>query len=158
MITSFWRDSSSEWLFNHQPPMAPANVSNAFCRPALTRRLLRIGAGLMRCASAFIAFPPVRRPRHSGRGPVPESVEPGADRPEPGRIDRVDAARALGLVAHQPRLLQHLQMLRHGRPADRQPRGELAHRHRPLGEPLDDRLAHRLGKRGKQVSHSLPLV
>ena len=44
----------------------------------------------------------------SGEGIIPEPIEPLADRTQPCRIDAIDAPRAFGVVAHEPRLLQSL--------------------------------------------------
>jgi len=86
-------------------------------------------------------------------------VEPGAHHRYPARVNPVDAFRALGLIDHELRLLQRAQMLRHGRPRDRQPSRQLADRLRPLRHPLEDRAPRRVGKGIKglrSVSHYLP--
>src|SRR5919109_1222930 len=59
-----------------------------------------------------------RRPV-AGQRLVPEVVEVGAERAEPVRVQLIDAAGAVLAVHDQLRLLQHLQVLRDGGPADR---------------------------------------
>src|SRR5262245_65903414 len=54
---------------------------------------------------------------------VPEAIEPLADLIEARRVDRVESPRALGTVGDQPRLLEHPQVLRHGRTANINPLG-----------------------------------
>ena len=45
-------------------------------------------------------------------GFAPEPLELGAQRGHTGRVELVDAAIASGSVEHQPRVLQHLQVLK----------------------------------------------
>src|SRR5579863_4850600 len=71
-------------------------------------------------------------------GAGPEPVELCAEFGETGWIDRVDAAIARLPVDHQPGFLERLEMLRDGRPADRQSKGEIADRGRALGQALED--------------------
>jgi hypothetical protein len=92
-------------------------------------------------------------------GAVPELVEPGAHGAQPLRIDGVDAARPILAVADQAGVLQHLQVLRDRGPADRQARGDLAHRARPGRQPLQHPAAGGIGQGGEGgvvVSHDLP--
>src|SRR5918998_6902609 len=56
----------------------------------------------------------------------PEPLEVGAQGADPVGVQPVDAAVSRLLVDHEPRLLQHLQVLRDGRPTDRQLAGEVA--------------------------------
>ena len=53
-------------------------------------------------------------------------------------VDPVEPASPLLAVAHEARLLQHPQVLRDRRPADRQAMGELADRARAFLERLED--------------------
>jgi hypothetical protein len=89
---------------------------------------------------------------------VREPVEPGPDRAEAPQVDEVDAAGAVRPVVDEARLLQQLQVLRDGRPADRQPRGERADRLRAIVQFFEDPPAGRVGDRreGNCVSHDLP--
>src|SRR4029450_8088917 len=80
------------------------------------------------------------------KGFCPEPVELGAKRIHAVRVELVDATGADGAVDHQPGLLQHLEMLRDGRPADRQPVRELADRLRTLGQTLEDLASRRVPK------------
>ena len=55
----------------------------------------------------------------------PESVEPAADGGEATPVERVQPPRAFGSVEHELRLLEHLQVLRHGGAAHGHTLGEL---------------------------------
>ncbi len=85
-------------------------------------------------------------------------------RPDPARIEMIDAPGALRGLPDQSGLLQNLQMLRDGGPADRQSRGKLADRHGSLRHAFEDRATGRIAKGGKtllssdSVTHDLPLV
>ena len=88
----------------------------------------------------------------------PELIEPGPELAEPFRVDLVDVPSALRLVDHEPRVLQDLEVLRHGRPADRQLARELADRARRAREPLEDLAPGRVGEGregDRSVSHTL---
>ena len=54
-------------------------------------------------------------------------------------IQFINPARTIAPVAHQPRILQHAQVLRNGRPRYRQARGKLAHRLRVIAKHLKNR-------------------
>ena len=54
------------------------------------------------------------------------------------RVQPVDPPGAHRPLGDQAGVLEHLQVLRHRRPADRQRVGQLAHRPRPLGQARDD--------------------
>jgi hypothetical protein len=90
---------------------------------------------------------------------APELVEPDADGGEAGRIDVVDAPRALRPVGDEAGRLEDLQMLLHGRPAHRQAARQLADRMRPARHALEHAASRRVAKgceRGRNVSHNLP--
>src|SRR3954452_24425207 len=70
---------------------------------------------------------------------VPEVVEVSAQQAQSLGIDLVDAPGADSLVDDQPGVLEHLQVLRDGGPADRQLPGQLTDRPGPLGQVLEDR-------------------
>ena len=78
---------------------------------------------------------------------APELLEVVADGGEPGGIDGVDAPGAVGVVTHQPGVLQHLEVLAHRRPAHRQLPGELPHGARRPGDACEDRASGRIGER-----------
>jgi hypothetical protein len=89
---------------------------------------------------------------------VPETLELGAKRAYARRVELVDPAGPGGPVHHQPRPLEHLEVLRDGRPADRQPTGKLSDRPRPVRETLEDRAPRRIAEGGPRVglvSHHL---
>jgi len=87
----------------------------------------------------------------SGQRLVPEVVEVCAQPLQPVGVHPVDAAGPHLLVCDQPRLLQHLKMLRDGRAAHGQLTGQLADGARPVGEPLEDRAPRRVTERGQTV-------
>ena len=82
----------------------------------------------------------------------PERVEVGAELAQPVRIEPVDAARAFMPLRHEPRLLQHTQVLRDCRAADRKLTGELARR--PGGRSGE---ARRSGASSGRPTHPLHL-
>ena len=94
-----------------------------------------------------------------GEGVPPELVQPGAQGAQAVRIDLVDAAGSFGPVGHQPRVLQHLQMLGDGWAADRQALSQLTHRPRPRSQALEHLASRGIGDGGegaRYVSHDLP--
>jgi hypothetical protein len=64
----------------------------------------------------------------------------------------IDAAGTSRRVADQPGVLQHLQMLRDGRPADRQLARELTDRTWPVGKAFEDRPPGRIPEGGPSIS------
>ena len=88
---------------------------------------------------------------------APEAVEPAAQLAEAFRVDLVEAARAVDLVADEAGLAQRLEVLRDGRPAHRQAGGDLADRHRAGAQALEDGASGRVGQGGEGVlvSHGL---
>ena len=87
----------------------------------------------------------------------PHRVDIGAQLAQRLGIGAIDPPRAGARLVHEAGVLQHLQMLRHGRPADRQPGRQLAHRPRRLDHALEHRAARRVGEGGELgfVSHDL---
>src|SRR5689334_17400028 len=77
---------------------------------------------------------------------APELVELGAKGTHPPGVELVYAAVADGPVHDQPRLLQHLQVLRDGGPADWQHAGKFAHRPRTVRQKLEDRASGRVAE------------
>src|ERR687888_1200641 len=71
-----------------------------------------------------------------GQGLGPEALELGAKRLQAVGVEPVDAARSERPGGDQPRLLQDLEVLGDGGPADRQLAGELADGLRMRGEAL----------------------
>ena len=65
-----------------------------------------------------------------GKRLIPELIEPAAQRAEPVRVDKVNPPCSFLPVSHKARLLERLEMLRHGRPADRHAAGDGADRSR----------------------------
>ena len=88
----------------------------------------------------------------------PEPVEVVAHPQQPVRLDPVEAPRAVLAVADEARVLEHAQVLRDGRPADRQSVGELADRARPRLQRLEDASPCRVaeGVEDYSVSRHLP--
>jgi hypothetical protein len=73
-----------------------------------------------------------------GQRAAPELVEVSPELAETILIHLVDATVARGPVDHQAGLLQHLEVLRDGRPANRQPAGDLTDRARAASDALKD--------------------
>jgi hypothetical protein len=74
---------------------------------------------------------------------------------DPLRVHAVDAARAGGAVDHEPRGLEHLQVLRHRGATDGQLAGDLPDRQRALDEAFEDRPPRGVAERRPSVSVSL---
>ena len=91
------------------------------------------------------------------QGLIPEPVQPAAQFAQAVGIDEIHAARAFGAVEHQAGILECLQVLRHRRAADRQSRGQFAHRARTLAQALEHAAAGGVGEtaQGTFVSHDL---
>ena len=62
-------------------------------------------------------------------------------------VNAIDATGTGGSVDNQAGVLEHLQVLRHRRPAHRQPGRQLPHRLRPIGQAGHDRAARAVGQR-----------
>src|SRR5690348_1114711 len=79
---------------------------------------------------------------------TPERVEVLAERGDRLRVDVVDAARARRTIDDEPDVLQHLQVLGDGRPADRKLVRQLPDGPRTVAQPFEDlppmRIAERL--------------
>src|SRR6185312_1539087 len=110
-------------------------------RPAHRRRSTRA----LRCllllrllSSSRLLESLLRHLLEGGERSVPELVEVRAELADPRRVDLINAAVPGGPVGHEAGLLEHPQMLRDGRTADREPAGQLAHGPRTLGEKLED--------------------
>src|SRR5215472_15550278 len=67
-----------------------------------------------------------------GKRLIPKLIEPAAQRAEPVRVDEIDPSCAFLPISHKARVLQRLEMLRHGRTADRHAAGDRADRSRSL--------------------------
>jgi hypothetical protein len=85
---------------------------------------------------------------------IPELVEVCAQSADPVRVEPVDAAVARAAVDHQPGVLQNLEVLRDGGPADGQVAGQLANRTRAVGKPLEDRPPRRVAKCRQSIATS----
>ena len=73
-----------------------------------------------------------------GKSLVPQSCKVVAQKRESIRIQFVDPPGAFAAVAHQPRILQHAQVLRNGRARDRQSRGKLVYSLGMVAQHLED--------------------
>jgi len=86
----------------------------------------------------------------------PELIEPSANDPQAGRIDRINAARSGSPVVDQAGFAQHFQVLRHRWATDRQPLRQLPDRARAGRQPFKDGPSRRICKRrerGSRVGH-----
>src|SRR5262245_10050368 len=88
---------------------------------------------------------------------IPELIEPGPQGREPLRVDGVDAARAFRVIGDETGVLQHFEMLRHGRTADRHVLRKGSDGQRSGPEPLEHAAARWISQCGECpfVSHSL---
>src|SRR5262245_13780039 len=82
------------------------------------------------CCSLAPPFVLGRR-RKAGEGLVPEALDVGAQLDESSRLDSIEPACPLSLLAHESGLPQQAEMLRDRRPAHRQACGDLPDRERP---------------------------
>ncbi len=74
----------------------------------------------------------------AGQSPLPEGVELIPQRGHCRRIEPVDMPGAGRAFTDKAGVLEDLEVLGDRRPADRQLRGQLSHRLRPLGQAADD--------------------
>src|SRR5215475_2269589 len=81
--------------------------------------------------------PPLRLSAKGSERVVPELIDPGPQGREPMRVDGIDAARALCVIGDETGFLQHFEMLRYGRPADRHVLRKRSDRQRSGPEPLE---------------------
>src|SRR4029453_5274469 len=82
-----------------------------------------------------------------GQRPLPELVQVSPQNGEPRGIDLVEPSCAIPTIADEADVLEHLQVLRDGGPADGQLARQVTDRSRPVGEPIEDRLARRVPER-----------
>jgi hypothetical protein len=100
--------------------------------------------------------------------PCPEPIEIVTELAQPGRINLIDPPSTGRPIGHEARVLQHLEVLGHGGPADRELPSELPDRPWTLREELEDRTPHRFAESVKRfdlggghvtmVSDDLPSV
>src|SRR5215471_5231874 len=101
----------------HHPPKNSVKILKARSRGAFTTTLFKTGARVVSDCMRFL--PSLRRLLESRQSITPKLIKFSPKPSHSLRIDSVDAARAYLLIAHQPCLLQHPQMLRHCRTAHR---------------------------------------
>ena len=77
---------------------------------------------------------------------IPETVEIVAQLLQTGGVEAVDPAIPHRHVVHQSRVLQHLEVLGHCRPAYWKECGQLPNGSRPVGEVLQDGTACRVAE------------
>jgi len=88
---------------------------------------------------------------------MPEAIEMRAQRLDALRVDLVDATVSFGPIEHEVGALEYCEVLRDRGPRHGKMPGELAHRHRPAQELLDDRAAGRVAE-GVELRMSLKTV
>jgi hypothetical protein len=79
-------------------------------------------------------------------GACPHSIKVRAKARDALRIELVKTASTGTAIAYETGFLEHLEMLRDGRPRDRQRLREFVHRQRAAGKLLKDRHARRISK------------
>ena len=102
----------------------------------------------------------------AGECATPKPLEVCAERVEACRIQAVNAPRTNGMVHYQSGVLQHAEMLRDRRTADRKLAGDLHDGARTLRDALENGAASRIAEcrpriqlvRPRTVSYSLPFV
>lgn len=101
------------------------------------------------------------------QGLIPELIEVGSQGTDPLRVQLVQTALPIRTVHDQARLLQHAEVLGHGRTTDWELTGQLAHPTRPVGEAFEDAPPSRIPESVKLtmgvschllVSYNLPLA
>jgi hypothetical protein len=100
----------------------------------------------------------IRRPGSlgiPGQRPPPVGVELIPQRRQRHQVQPADPARPRRRVLHQAGVLEDLQMLRHRRPAHRQPRRQPPHSPRPLGQARHDSPARAVSQRTPPVTTSV---
>src|SRR5258708_36411665 len=96
-----------------------------------------VGVRLLGCASEC-----VERVR-------PELVEVLADGGEPLPVELVDAARSLGVIGYEARVLEHLEVLRDRWAADGERAGDVDHGERTAREAAEDGASHGVAQGGQ---------
>src|SRR4051794_27648033 len=127
------------WVRGHHVVIAAVKVVNACCWETGTTTLRRTGS-----MSWIMGFRPFELSggRLEGRErALPELVQVAAQHGDPGWVRLVQPARADLSIEHEPDILQHLQVLRHGGTGHRQAGGELADRQRAVADAVEDEAA-----------------
>src|SRR6266436_1347109 len=117
-------------------PNLPVNAMKACSSGALTTTCLRT------MGTSFGSWTLLRRLfgniSVAGQGPLPEGVELIAQRGHCRRIEPVDTSGADRAFTDKARVLEDLEVLGDRGPADRQLRGQLSNRLRPVRQAADD--------------------
>jgi hypothetical protein len=82
----------------------------------------------------------------------PKAIQLIAHGSHSSRVRLIDPAVAVGPARDEPRVLEHLQVLRHGGPGDRELDRELAHRTRAIRDTLEDRAPRWIPQRSPSVN------
>jgi hypothetical protein len=131
-------------------------ILNARSRGAFTTTLFKTGARVSDCMRFL---PTLSGLFECGQSVTPKLVKLPTKARHSLRIDSIDAARAYLLIAHQPSLFQHPQVLRNRRAAYRKPLRQFPHRLRPVHQRSEDGEPRRISQRltsGLKVSVHLP--
>src|SRR5580700_5830577 len=145
------------WSGDHQPAMSSVKTANACSTGASTTMEVWTAVDRVSLIARVLSLFPLflfdsGLERQQRRGPEALEVVP-----QPGeavRVQAVDAARPDLYTAHESGVLQDLEVLGDGGPADRQQRGEVDDGGGPLSELLEDGPPGRIaqGAEGRRVS------
>src|SRR4051812_28039931 len=135
------------WSLGHHDVMSAVKTANARAADTGTTTSRRIDS------TAWITPAPLCLGclLERGQRPLPELVQVGPQDREPRGIDLVEPSCAVATIVDEPDVLEHLQVLGDGRTADGKLACELSDRPRPVGEPVEDRLARRIPQRRHHV-------
>jgi hypothetical protein len=89
----------------------------------------------------------VRRALICRKGLIPKPIEVRAQRLDPCGIQGIEPTVAVRTIDDKVGVLEDAQVLRHGRPADRQSARELTHGLGPLEKAFQDRSSRRITER-----------
>src|SRR5262245_28954486 len=146
--------ASAWWIENicsgHQVPILPVKISNASAGVRFTVTDLRTGSRYGAMLSTLPMLSPrgrlaVRLLRERREGVLPEPVQVLPQLLQAAHLDAEDPARPFLPGPHEPRSLEHLQVLGDRRAGHVEPLREPPHRLRPAPQPLEDLAARWIG-------------
>jgi hypothetical protein len=92
-----------------------------------------------------------RRSLEGGERVSPEPIEIGAQHFQTLLVHGIDTTSAFRSVNDKTRILEHAQMLRDGRPADREQARQLSHREWAFHESFENDAARAVPQRGPRI-------
>src|SRR5262249_20167633 len=128
----------------HHESNSSVKTRKARSTPVFTVIVLRTALSFVASVTVVISSSPFSRAAllrpvlEGGKRLRPELIEVVAQGVEAGRVDPIEPAVSGGGVLHEPGVLEHAQVLRDRRPADREVPGQDADGERPLAQPRQD--------------------